>query len=180
MHRPGEIADKLGISANTLRLWSNEFADFLSPSAQASRTEKGGASQRRYTDGDIEVLLRAKLYLSQNKTYEEVRSLLGQPPADGELSDSLALVAGQANEPVSPTSIATITNQMAFLEDYVRQGAKQNELLLEEVAGLRTEFSQLNENLVKLAEAAVIPPPAPKFRWAWLNRLLTTSTDAGT
>ncbi len=180
MHRPGEIADKLSISANTLRLWSNEFADFLSPSAQASRTEKGGASQRRYTDQDIEVMLRAKLYLSQNKTYEEVRSLLAEPPADGELSDSLALVAGQALEPASPTLIATINSQMAFLEEYVRQGAQQNEMLLEEMAGLRSEFSQLNENLVRLAEAAVAPKPAPRFRWEWLNRLLTTGSDAGT
>lgn len=81
MYRPGEIANRLGISANTLRLWSNEFADHLSPSAQASRTESGGAGQRRYTEEDLTTLVRAKVYLSQNKTYEEIRTLLACPLA---------------------------------------------------------------------------------------------------
>jgi DNA-binding transcriptional MerR regulator len=75
-YRPGDVAKQLGIAPVTLRVWSNEFAGFLSEGAQSTLTTDGKAAQRRYNDSDIAVLRRAKGLLDQGKTYDEVRRLI--------------------------------------------------------------------------------------------------------
>jgi DNA-binding transcriptional MerR regulator len=78
MYRPKDVAERLEISPATLRLWSTKFEQFLSPSAQRSTTENGGASQRRYDEGDVAYFLRAKQLLGEGLTYEEVATRLGE------------------------------------------------------------------------------------------------------
>jgi DNA-binding transcriptional MerR regulator len=79
MYRPKDVAERLEISPATLRLWSTKFESYLSPGAQRSTTENGGASQRRYDDVDLAYFLRAKQLLAEGLTYEEVSARL----ADG-------------------------------------------------------------------------------------------------
>lgn len=55
-----ELLPLLGVGSNTLRLWSMEFAAFLSPSAQAQVSEKGTPLQRRYADHDVLVFGKTK------------------------------------------------------------------------------------------------------------------------
>lgn len=105
-YRPGEVAKRLGIAPVTLRVWSNEFAGFLSDSAQRSVTSDGKAAQRRYSDSDIAILERARDMLASGKTYDEVRRDL------------------VAAEPVPPASLAALGDAVAFLAE-IRQAYDQ-------------------------------------------------------
>lgn len=149
MHRPGDVSQRLGISANTLRLWSTHFEACLSPSAQSAKTEKGGAAQRRYTDDDLRVLLRAKVLLADGKTYEEVAQLLKEPPTDGESVSALVVVS---QSPAEPSSLVLLSTQLTLLEEQVRQARDKDAALVTEVTALRQQFSEMNRNLARLVE----------------------------
>jgi DNA-binding MurR/RpiR family transcriptional regulator len=75
--RPRSVALQLGIAPTTLRLWSNQYAAFLSTSARKENGEDGSA-HRRYTSGDVQVLARAKALIDSGLTHEEARQRLGQ------------------------------------------------------------------------------------------------------
>lgn len=78
MYRPKEVADKLGISGPTLRVWAKQFATWLSATAQGSVSEEGTPATRNYSDDDLRVLLFAKRLLAQGLNYEQVRGRLNQ------------------------------------------------------------------------------------------------------
>jgi DNA-binding transcriptional MerR regulator len=95
MYRPGEVANKLGIKPVTLRVWSNEFADFLSESAKSTLTSGGSAAQRRYNDSDIAILQRAKGLLASGKTYDETRrALAGEEPPQSQALQAIEEMTG--------------------------------------------------------------------------------------
>jgi DNA-binding transcriptional MerR regulator len=63
------VAVRLGVSSPTIRNWSNEFGDFLSPGA---RPPKGQA--REYGEADLETLAAIRHYkMTERLTYEQVR-----------------------------------------------------------------------------------------------------------
>ena len=66
---PKEVSDLLNVSSQTVRRYSREFADHLSPDANPA---PGG--HRRYTREDVEVLRIARRYLlsDSSATYEGV------------------------------------------------------------------------------------------------------------
>lgn len=82
MYRPREIAQRLGISPATLRLWSNRFDFLLSDAARRSTAGEASPAQRRYTDSDLQQLLRVKGLLAAGLTYEESRRHLASPPPE--------------------------------------------------------------------------------------------------
>lgn len=89
-HRPAEAAQILGIPASTLRRWSGQFADFLSPPTR-DRPEGGG--HRRYTSTDIQTLAEVKRLLGAGLTYQQVRQRLEHPAGEGTeetIADALA------------------------------------------------------------------------------------------
>jgi len=70
---PNEVAKQLQVSPSTLRRWSNEFADYLSPSAGRPEAAPGGQiAHRRYSDEDLETLLTIKGLLAEGLTYVQV------------------------------------------------------------------------------------------------------------
>src|SRR4051794_9600832 len=78
--RPRSVALQLGIAPTTLRLWSNQYAAFLSASARKESGEESSA-HRRYTTSDVQLLARAKALLESGLTHEEARLRLGEEPA---------------------------------------------------------------------------------------------------
>ena len=52
----GDVSKICGVPVHTLRYWEREFCDFLRPSRTSGR-------QRRYTDEDIQKLVRIKVLL---------------------------------------------------------------------------------------------------------------------
>ncbi len=81
MLRPKEVRAQLAVSALTLRVWSNEFKNYLSPAARASAL---GHTHRRYTAADVQVLERISQLLQRGHRCEEVKHLLPPPGSLGE------------------------------------------------------------------------------------------------
>jgi len=102
MHRPGHVARRLAISPATLRVWSGEFARFLSNAAQKSPTETGTRAQRRYTDRDLETLQRIKALLAEGATYAEARDALA------EAGEPVSATSAQSDTPAPSVSLATL------------------------------------------------------------------------
>lgn len=72
--RPAEVAERLGVSAATLRRWSGRFGDYLD--LRDGAQESG--SHRRYTVHDVETLGQVKARLEQGWTYEQVAEELSR------------------------------------------------------------------------------------------------------
>lgn len=175
MYRPKTVCQRLAVPATTLRVWSNEFAAFLSPSAQSATTERGGPAQRRYTDGDMAVLARAKTLLEQDLTYEEVREALGQAPGTSPAKPS---AQPPADAPALPPQTANgqelqLAAALAVLEEVPQRFHQIAEVLTRQdhrIGELLEHNHQLNQQLsVVLARL-----PEPDYR-SWWRRLLGLS-----
>ncbi len=77
--RPKEVCAQLAVSASTLRVWSNEFKNYLSPAAQVAPAP--GRAHRRYSAADVQVLARIGQLLHLGHRCDEVKQLL--PPLPG-------------------------------------------------------------------------------------------------
>lgn len=178
-YRPLEIAQRLGISSSTLRLWSNQFAPLLSEQARKEATDNGGpAAQRRYIDKDLHLLASAKELLDRGLTYEEARARLNQatnpnpddaphpntPPSshsdqgDVQLSRALA----EAIEAKDRT-IAALKESLAFMDVYLQT-------LLQEREDARARERHLQQQLDRLQHEPAHDPA--DFGRPWWKRLL--------
>ena len=85
---PQVVAAELDVSSATLRRWSDEFADYLSPEAGSTQ----GRSHRRYNDEDIATLQVVKNLMNDGLTYAQVREeLADQFPIWADNSDSATI-----------------------------------------------------------------------------------------
>jgi len=76
--RPKEVCAQLAVSASTLRVWSNEFKNYLSPAAQVAPAP--GRAHRRDSAADVQVLARIGQLLHLGHRCDEVKQLLPPPP----------------------------------------------------------------------------------------------------
>lgn len=86
----------LGVASATLRRYSVQFADHLSPSASAAVAQGGGALERRDSESDIALLKRASGLLDQGLTFDQVRAQLGTQGAAPAHTPTTAPAAGLA------------------------------------------------------------------------------------
>ena len=179
-YRPKQVADQLGISPATLRLWSNKFQSLLSPAAQRSTTETGTSAQRRYSDQDVRFFTRAKQLLGEGKTYEETLTILTE---EGVPDPQILTETAPPEEPAQETSSALVVEsqfQMAMLSlrealsakdetiEALQQTVSANE---RHVGDLRAENDRLREQLKERKEdTAELPATAEQTPW-W-KRLL--------
>jgi len=74
------------VAPSTLRVWSTEFKDYLSPAAQAAPAP--GRAHRRYTAADVEVLRCIGQLLHMGHRCDEVKQLLPPPAGPPVRTDS--------------------------------------------------------------------------------------------
>ena len=72
--QPQELAARHEVSPSTLRRWSDEFAEFLSPEASSSE----GKQHRRYSDDDLATFITVKGLMADGMTYDQVRERLAE------------------------------------------------------------------------------------------------------
>ena len=68
-----QAADKLQVSPNTLRNWSDAYGDYLSESARP-----GTQPERRFTERDITILEYIKQLRGENMEKDQIRQRLGE------------------------------------------------------------------------------------------------------
>jgi DNA-binding transcriptional MerR regulator len=116
---PKEVCAQLAVSASTLRVWSNEFKDYLSPAAQVAPAP--GRAHRRYTAADVEVLARIGQLLHLGHRCDEVKQLLPAPP-------------GRSDEQAAPTvRTEDVDQRLHSLEDALARARRQIGSLEEQV-----------------------------------------------
>ncbi len=75
--RPAEVSRELGVSPSTLRRWSQQFGDLLSPEAGNPDSQSSGkTTHRRYASTDVETMQRVRQLMQQGLTVDEVRTQL--------------------------------------------------------------------------------------------------------
>jgi len=70
-----DVADRIGVSTATIRIWTAEdgpFSPFISDEARGGR----GRVQRNFTDEDVRVLAHAKMLSDSGMTLEQVAAAL--------------------------------------------------------------------------------------------------------
>jgi DNA-binding transcriptional MerR regulator len=136
-YRPQEIAERLGISASTLRLWSTQFSGCLSDSAR--KVPVNGAlvvAQRRYTDEDFFVLVRAKDMLRRGQTYEEVNRAL---------ATQMVVNAPRPGPFAMPTQLPTQMERREPVEEHGPSGTESS--FQEALEAKETVIASLKESL---------------------------------
>jgi uncharacterized protein (DUF433 family) len=128
------VARLLGIQPQTLRVWSNEFAEFLSDRARRVAASGARPGHRAYTEADLRALTRFRQLLRNHASYAWVRRLLREealaqgdhhaPAADW----SWLILAPPAVRDGKPMVRGTGL-KVAFLLERLAAGATADELL---------------------------------------------------
>src|SRR5512138_1169464 len=100
---PQQTADMLSVSAQTLRRWAVQFAEFLSQEAAPGRGRR-----RSYTLKDIDILRRAGALL-RSHSVDETIALLRTPP---EQTNTQAL-----DKMTMPDLIGMVTSAQGVIDD---------------------------------------------------------------
>ncbi|HEY65025.1 MAG TPA: MerR family transcriptional regulator [Caldilineae bacterium] len=119
LHRPAEVAARLGVSTSTLRRWSQRFAEYLSPDAgePAGSGDTDGA-HRRYTDEDLATLLTIKGLLAEGFTYQQVeRRLAALRRMDGKEEVTRSLVAAEGSLQSLSPAISILADTLHTVAD---------------------------------------------------------------
>jgi DNA-binding transcriptional MerR regulator len=156
--KPHEVASILEIGGSTVRAWSNEFKQYLSPGAQG-----GDGRYRDFTDNDVRIISYINQMKKASTPLDEVHLILKKMQLDGwrDLPDLPSGPPSVASVPVIPQvaldvekrsllrEIATLQNRVEQLEDRLQgeqeRAMERQESLLREVAELRAQLAEANE-----------------------------------
>ncbi len=181
LYRPREIASELGIAPSTLRLWSVQFGNELSdPARKASVDNSAPWAQRRYTEEDLEVLLRVKAMLVQGLTYDEVKRRLhreslpaaaprreveGDRAARALLPEDAASSLASLNETLKAKdkTIATLKESLGFMDAYLRAVRQERDEARERALLAEKELNELQAHLQR---------PNPPGTKSWLKQVI--------
>lgn len=172
--KPSEVSAQINIAPTTVRLWSNQFGQFLSASGAG-----GGGRMRDFTDHDLRVLALVKSMKSQGQTADEIHIALTRMQANGwiALPPLPPAPVNVASVPMMPTAAAdaaldterrALLREIASLENRVddlarqladEQAARRSDLreLMQQVADLRAQLAEA-QALNRLYEAGRLKP----------------------
>ena len=161
---PNEVAKQLQVSPSTLRRWSNEFADYLSPSAGRPEATAGGQiAHRRYSDEDLETLLTIKGLLAEGLTYVQVarrlEALRQRRSTEVEGGDEPVTALGPSlldSSPFAPavTVLADTLHTVADGQQILLGSQQANRdllaVILQDNFGLKEENAKLRDRMLEL------------------------------
>ncbi len=163
---PNEVAKQLQVSPSTLRRWSNEFADYLSPSAGRPEATAGGQiAHRRYSDEDLETLLTIKGLLAEGLTYvqvarrlEALRRRRSAEAVEGEEAQQVTALGPSLldSSPYAPavTVLADTLHTVADGQQILLGSQQANRdlltVILQDNFGLKEENAKLRDRMLEL------------------------------
>ncbi len=194
--RPKDVCERLGISTATLRLWSTRFESHLSPSARASLTANGSPAQRRYTEDDLAVFVRAKSLLATGLTYDQTGIALANEGGDLDhpigvdppvaiaptSKDARELAAHPADRRFSVAVVPVYENALQALRETVSARDQAIAAKDETITALKA-LARMQEELIaelRLPKASPVGPVDPvkrKFDFGDWWRMLTGTEE---
>ena len=139
MLRPAEAAARLGIAANTLRIYSVRFAPLLGdPAARPGPGTGGRSGHRLYSEGDVAVLGRAHALVREGATYEQALELLrGGARTEARRSPVRSGRTGDSSE----VQLAALREAVDAWRALAEERAREVEALRDRVARLEAELA---------------------------------------
>lgn len=126
LYTSGQVAALFQVTTETIRLWAQEFAQFLSVSANP-----GGSRSRRFVEEDLSVLALIAEFRSLGKNFDDIQVALanGQRGTLPQVSmDKLATLNSQ--------DVQVITAQVQRLQIELRHVQEERDALLQKLATL--------------------------------------------
>lgn len=139
-----QVADIFGFAESTVRNWSTEFAEYLSPTATP-----GNRKKRDFTPEDLAVFALVAEFKQNKATYEDIHLALkagqrGNPPEISE--DQLKLIAASEGEKRASLEIVSLQRHITDLTEMLRTAraeAAEARALAEKNASLATQVDML-------------------------------------
>lgn len=131
-----EVADRLGVSSNTIRVWTKEFDAYLSPTAAP-----GPGKTRMFADDDIAVLWTVKALRAQGVPSEDIHAAL----ANGERLEPLEGQNSRQEPPIGEDDSQRPTSAVSMALELVRG----------QIEGLQNERDYLRAELTTEREARI-------------------------
>jgi DNA-binding transcriptional MerR regulator len=150
--QPQEVAARLEVSPSTLRRWSDEFTEFLSPDAHSAE----GKQHRRYSDEDLATFITVKGLMADGLTYDQVREQLSEMQAGRKPDGPGSMIATDPALPLAPamTFLADSLHNVADSQQAVLNSQAANrELLgvvLQDNFNLKEENTRLRERMLEM------------------------------
>jgi DNA-binding transcriptional MerR regulator len=153
-----QVADIFGFAESTVRNWSEEFAEYLSPTATP-----GNRKKRDFMPEDLAVFALVSELKQKKATYEDIHIALkmgqrGTPPEISE--DRLKLISANEGEKRANLEIVSLQRHIVDLTQMLRAAraeAAETRALAEKNASLTTQVEMLtrerDEAKAKLDEA---------------------------
>lgn len=135
MYNATQVATLFNVARETVRQWSIEFAQDLSPTANP-----GNGRQRIYTDSDIEIFALIDELKEHGKLYAEIHLALangqrGTPPQMGS-----AIIQVDSNRGLT---IEQLKSDLATAQDEVKESRGQIKLLTAQLESERQRSDRL-------------------------------------
>ena len=153
MYQTKDVCEAFGISRQTVRIWTAEFAEYLSPSATP---EKG--QQRNFSDEDMAVFALVHEVKQQGGTYENAhvqlkngqRGVLTRPqlPVQPEPETHLTSLRGQITKLSNELEIAV--KEREDLRISVAQEKALRQRADEQLAEAQRKIDELNQEIGRL------------------------------
>jgi DNA-binding transcriptional MerR regulator len=139
-----QVADIFGFAESTVRNWSAEFAEYLSPTATP-----GDRKKRDFTPDDLAVFALIAEFKQNKATYEDIHLSLkagqrGMPPEISE--DRLKLISATEGEKRASLEIVSLQRHIADLTELLRAAraeAAEARALAAQNASLTTQVEML-------------------------------------
>jgi DNA-binding transcriptional MerR regulator len=163
--KPSDVATIINVSPVTVRAWSTEFAQWMSPTGAG-----GDGRHRDFTDTDIKVLFYIKTQKASGRNPDEIAAALTSMQGAGEFNNlPLPNENYHAEMPVLPAAVVDETRRAlmrenAMLQERINQlesklEAQQadRERLLRELGDIRADL-KVAETLLDLYKTSKLKP----------------------
>jgi len=146
-----EMASELGISAQTLKNWTRDFAPFLSPAGPL------GENARRFSEDDVFVLKRIKDHLAAGLTFEETAQELQSDGygiatnGDGQ-SGALTVPNAQQGFGVLTDTLRVMIENQQTVQNSLQVNRNLLGVIIQDNFNLKEENAKLRERMLRLEQ----------------------------
>ena len=141
MYTNKDLSSRFGISRESVRMWSNQFAAYLSPSATP---EKG--RQRNYTDEDLSVFALVDSMRRAGASNEDIAAALGAGQR-GHVPDRSLVPRADSSAAALKRHIGQLTLELEDTRRALERSEGKVELLEKQAEGYKTEIRGLYRQL---------------------------------